>query len=408
MQAIPLPHRAGRRNLVPLSPGVSPNTASEVYDAVRYKTGETPVRAGQASTDNWYVYSPVKEGRVAAATYKAASIKRHRLAMSALLVEISNTLTGDDWSGAQQKKAIIDLRLVALKKDTTTADFRANELTAVLKPLNDHLRGRQRLVKTSALKSATSPLLKSRRDYLNQFLKMSDSDLRIMQQALFSKDDTYSFQEKKLILRSIFGLIKAYLNQKEGKKTLAELIRQSPQQDLLLKFARAWLQHVDKQRLRDRANLLVVFSWQKTMTFVCEKILATQSEKSPATPVIASPERSLVLKKMIYRSDQSMNGTALDTPTKFAAPARLVPANELSAPSSPASRSASPVALQTVAKTEPAAASIVEGETFPAFALYSSPGPVPRRVSEDQLVEVEGAYEISVDPDAMRRTDNRV
>ncbi len=407
MQPTTVIQHVARRNLVPLSPGVTPGTASELYDAVRYKSGEAVIRAGQDPSDNWYIYGPKKDSKLAAATYKAASIKRHRQAMATLLFETSHTLQGDTWTGGQQKKAIISLRMMALKKDVVNEDFTVKELTSVLKPISDHLRGHQRLLKTSAIKTATSPLLKTRRDYLSQFLKMSESDLKVMQQALFSKDDIASFQEKKLILKSIFSLIKTYLHQKEGKKTLAELVQQSPQQDLLLKFAGAWLGHVDERRLKNRPNLLVVFSWQKTMTAVCKTILAAQPAKSPATPVIASPERSMMLKKMMSKSGFSIDGTELDTPTKFPAQAKLVPSNDQSVQSSPASQPATPVSLQRVAKSDVASAQIADAEQ------REEVDPETNSEVEYQLeagwVEAEGAYEISVDPGTIaRRTGSRV
>ena len=92
------------------------------------------------------------------------------------------------------------LRYQVMKKDIRQTDFSAGEVASALKPLSNQTRARRRLEKTSALKATTSPILKSRKDYLKQFLSMSDSDLRTMNQALFPADKTISFKEKKLIL----------------------------------------------------------------------------------------------------------------------------------------------------------------------------------------------------------------
>ncbi len=350
-------HHSSKRNLVPLSSNVPSEAVATVYDAVRHKPGDTIVRAGKGADDSRYVYMPKKESRFAAATYKAASIQRHRQQMAELLTYLGDGLNMKESVGNHQRRAILELRKLVIKKDLSTEDFTAKEIVWALKPLNDHVKGRRRLEKVSAIRNAGSPMLKSRRDYLNQFLRMSDSDLRILQQALFANTEkTISFQEKKIVLQSMFALIKTYLKAGDQGVSLAELVRQSPHRDLLLKFASAWFDHVNKRQPNQRFNLLMTFSWQKTMTSVCQTIqtIAREAVGAEQKSLPASPDRSALLTNMIEKgrvsakgsAQGSAQGSACDTPTKLTSSSRTT---QRSAPL-PATPSSADIALQTVPK----------------------------------------------------------
>lgn len=304
-------------NIAHLSSPVNTGTLGEIYDAVRHKNGNTIVRAGKDPVDQWYVYMPKKENKLAAKTYKASSIQRHRQAMADLLIQSSDAINSKDWLAIEQRKMITALRYQVMKKDIAHADFSAREIAVALKPLSNQVRTRKRLEKTSALKSASSPKLKSRKDYMNLFLKMSDSDLQIMRQALFPAEKAISFEEQKLILKSMFALIGSYLKKEENPHTLADLVRHSPHKDLLLKFAKAWIDHVNKPHSSRHANLLVVFSWQKTMTSICETIVGMTARSSSDAGELTSPDRSKLLQKKLDRSRTAMDGAKQDSPSKL-------------------------------------------------------------------------------------------
>lgn len=308
---------ADKPNIVHLSSPLNPGTVGEIYDAVRYKAGNTIVRAGKDSADHWYVYLPKKENKLAAATYKAASIQRHRQQMQDLLIESSHAFNNKDWVGVDQRKMILMLRQQVMQKDIAHADFSAREVATTLKPLSNQVRSRKRLEKTSALRASASPMLKSRKDYLKQFLHMSSSDLQIMSRALFPIEKTISFQENKHVLISMFTLIKDYLNQDGNGQTLADLVRRHPQKDLLLKFSKAWTDHVKTPHSGRYGNLLIVFSWQKTMTSICHTIMEVASQPSANTAEFTSPERSKVFQTMMRRSHGAMDGGEPESPTKF-------------------------------------------------------------------------------------------
>lgn len=304
-------------DIVHLSSPLTTGTLGEIYDAVRYKNGNTIVRAGKDPVDQWYVYMPKKENKLAASTYKAASIQCHRQAMADLLIQSSDVINASDWVSLEQRKMIMALRCQVVKKDIVHADFSAREIAGTLKPLSNQIRTRKRLEKTSAIKSAKSPSLKTRKDYLRLFLTMSDSDLQILRSALFPTEKAISFEEQKLILRSIFSLIRVYLKKGDNSHTLADLVRHNPHKDLLLKFSKAWLDHIKKSQTSRHPNLLVVFNWQKTMSSICESIVDVATEKSNSPLELTSPDRSTVFQKKFDRSRTGMDGREDDSPTKL-------------------------------------------------------------------------------------------
>lgn len=108
-----------------------------------------------------------------------------------------------------------------------------------LKPLNDRVRARDRLLKKKELDKKFSPIPKKPTDYFGQFLKKSPADQSILRQALFGKNARISLAEERAIMKSVDTLLHTYLNHKDNKQTLVSLIRKSPQQDLLLRFAQA-------------------------------------------------------------------------------------------------------------------------------------------------------------------------
>jgi len=403
MQATHRTRHADHPNFVPLSSPVNTDTIGEIYDAVRYKPGDAIVRAGKDPSDHWYVYLPKKEHKLAATTYKASSIRRHRQQMQELLLESTYTFDNKDWVGLEQRKMIMMLLHQVMKKDIRQTDFSAREVAATLKPLSNQTRSRKRLKKTSALKATTSPILKSRKDYLKQFLSMNDSDLRIMNQALFPADKTIFFKEQKLILQSIFSLIRDYLKSDNSGQTLAELVRRSPQKDLLLKFAKAWTDHVKKPHSGRYGNLLVVFSWQKTMTSICQTIIDTATPSSASTAEFASPERSKVLGAMMRRSHVAMDGEEPESPTKFPSLQSTPIASAVAIPIVVDSPSSQAVSLQTLGKFKLAENSHQETLNFAlrpeVTAQLTSVALLP------EIGDADSADIVGVDSQAMHRTE---
>ena len=399
MQATNRTRHADHPNFVPLSSPLNTDTIGEIYDAVRYKPGNAIVRAGKDPSDHWYVYLPKKENKLAASTYKASSIRRHRQQMQELLNESTNAFDNKDWVGVEQKKMIMMLRYQVMKKDIRQTDFSAGEVASALKPLSNQTRTRKRIEKTSALKATTSPILKSRKDYLKQFLSMSDSDLRTMNQALFPADKTISFKEKKLILKSMFSLIGDYLKSDNSAQTLAELVRRSPEKDLLLKFAKAWTDHVKKPHSGQYGNLLVVFSWQKTMTSICHTIIDTVTQSSASTAEFTSPERSKILGAMMRRSLVAMDGEEPESPTKFPSLPVTPIASAVAIPvltDSPSNQAAS---LQTLGKFKLAENSDQTMVNFPI------PEATAQLTSAASLPEMDSADIVSVGSQVAHRTD---
>ncbi len=384
MKAAARIRHSDKPNIVHLSSPVNTGTLGEIYDAVRHKEGNTIVRAGKDPADQWYIYMPKKENKLAAKTYKASSIQRHRQAMADLLLTSTDTINNKEWAGIEQKKLIMGLRYQVAKKDVTRADFSAREIATSLKPLSNQVRARKRLEKTSALKSASSPGLKSRKDYLNLFLKMSDSDLQIMRQALFPAEKAISFEEQKLILRSMFSLISSYLKKGDGSHTLADLIRHSPHKDLLLKFAKAWIDHVKKSPASRHPNLLVVFSWQKTMTSICETIADAATQNPKNVVELTSPDRSKILQKKFDRARTVMDGAEPDSPTKLPSLPVTPVASPVSVSIPTDSPLGQPVALEALGKFR-----LAEDAINNARNLAQSPEVIAQPASTVSLPEID-------------------
>ena len=293
-----------KRDVVALQPGISKKTVCEIYDAVRAKNDQAIVRAGSDGQGNYYVYMPKHENPFAALTYKAASIRNHRQSLSNLLNESGRVLLKEQWLFNTDKVSIMQLTRLSMKA-VEDGEFTAGELKSHLKPLNDRVRARDRLVKKKELDKKFSPIPKKANDYYAQFLKKNSTDKGILRQALFGKNTSISLAEERAIIKSVNTLLRTYLNQKDNKQTLVSLIRKSPQQDLLLRFARAWLDHLERPQKFKSANLLLTFSWERAMTK-----LATLIEKH-AKPIDnrhqghlpVSPERSAAIVRMFKRSD---------------------------------------------------------------------------------------------------------
>jgi len=308
-----------KRDLVVLQPGINKKKVCEIYDAVRGKNDRTIVRAGSDGQGNYYVYMPKRENRLAASTYKAASIRSHRQSLADLLAQSGTALQKEPWIFSADKVCIGQLTRLSAK-DVNREDFNAGELKSHLKPLSDRVRGRDRLMKRTELNQKFSPVPKRVTDYYAQFLKKTPADQSILRQALFDKNARMSLAEERAIIKSVDTLLHTYLNQKNDKQTLVSLIRRSPQQDLLLRFAEAWLDHVERPQKFKSANLLLTFSWEKSMTKLAKVI---ENHARPAdnrhqgfSPV--SPERAASIASMLKRSEAQTDATeaALFSPFK--------------------------------------------------------------------------------------------
>jgi hypothetical protein len=190
-------------------------------------------------------------------------------------------------------------------KNVNREDFTAGELKSHLKPLNDRVRARDRLVKKKELDKKFSPIPKKATDYFAQFLNKSSADRSILRQALFGKNTSISLAEERAIMKSVDTLLHTYLNHKDNKQTLVSLIRKSPQQDLLLRFAQAWLDYLDKTKEFKSGNLLLTFSWEKSITNLARTIerIAKPIDNHHQGHLPVSPERSAAIIKMFKRSD---------------------------------------------------------------------------------------------------------
>jgi hypothetical protein len=304
MQAVVVHAARNKRDVVVLQPGVNKKTVCEIYNAVRTKNDQSIVRAGSDGQGNFYVYMPKRENPIAASTYKAASIRSHRQSLADLLTQSGKALLKEDWLFRADKACILQLTRLSMK-DLSREDFNAGELKSHLKPLNDRVRGRDRLMKKTELDKKFSPMPKKATDYYAQFLKKSPADQSILRQALFDKNARMSLAEERSIIKSIDTLLHTYLNQKNNKQTLVSLIRKSPQQDLLLRFAEAWLDHVEKPQKFKSANLLLTFSWEKSMTKLAKAIEkhARPIDNRQQERSLVSPERTAAIAKMFKRSD---------------------------------------------------------------------------------------------------------
>jgi hypothetical protein len=318
MQGVIGQHTRNKRDVVPLQPGVNKKTVCEIYDAVRTKNSQAIVRAIFDDVGNYYVYTPKRESRFAASTYKAASIRSHRQLLADLLNQSGKVLLKEEWLFNADKLSILQLSRLSMK-DVSREDFTAGELKSHLKPLNDRVRGRDRLMKKADLSQKFSPIPKKATDYYGQFLKKTPEDQTILRQALFGKNHRTWLAEERAIVKSVDTLLHTYLNQKDNKQTLVGLIRKSPHQDLLLRFAKAWLDHVERPQKVKSANLLLTFSWEKAMTHLAtmiEKHAKPKDERHPGhLPV--SPERSAAIIKMFKRSDAYADIAEADLPSPF-------------------------------------------------------------------------------------------
>ena len=318
-----------KRDVVALQPGINKKTVCEIYDVVRHKNDQAIVRAGSDGQSNYYVYMPKRENRLAASTYKAASIRNHRRSLADLLSHSGKALLKEEWLSRTDKLSILQLTKLSMK-DLNREDFNAGELKSHLKPLNDRVRGRDRLVKTTELKEKFSPIPKKAPEYYAQFLKKSPADQTILRQALFGKNSPMSLAEGRAIIKSVDTLLHTYLNQKDSKQTLASLIRKSPHQDLLLRFAEAWLDHVERPQKFKSANLLLTFSWEKAMTDLARTIEkhAKPIDNSHQGHLSVSPERSAAIIRMFKRSDAyaDISGADLFSPFKPRQQSGAVPA----------------------------------------------------------------------------------
>ena len=318
MQAVVNHATRNKRDVVALQPGINKNTVCEIYDAVRAKNDRAIVRAGSDGHDNYYVYIPKRESWLAASTYKAASIRNHRQSLADLLSQSGRTLLKEQWLFNIDKTNILQLTRLSMK-DVNREDFTAGELKSHLKPLNDRVRGRDRLMKKKELDKNFSPIPKKAADYYAQFLNKSPADQSILRQALFSKNSHMSLAEERAIIKSVDTLLCTYLTQKDNKQTLISLIRKSPHQDLLLRFATAWLDHLQRKAVFKSHNLLLAFSWEKSMTHLARMIEkhAKSSDNCPKGSSPVSPERSAAIARMFKHSNSHADDTEVDLFSPF-------------------------------------------------------------------------------------------
>lgn len=307
-----------KRDVVALQPGINKKTVCEIYDAVRKKNDQAIVRAGSDGQGNYYVYMPKHENPFAALTYKAASIRNHRQSLANLLDQSGKVLLKEQWLFNPDKLSILQLSRLSMK-DVSREDFNAGELKSHLKPLNDRVRARDRLVKKKELDKKFSPIPKKPTDYFAQFLKKSPADQSILRQALFPKGARISLAEERAIMKSVDTLLHTYLNHKDNKQTLVSLIRKSPQQDLLLRFSHAWLNSLDKAKEFKYGNTLVTFSWEKTMTSLAKTIekYAKPIDNRDQGHLSVSPERSAAIIRMFKRSDANADIAEADLFSPF-------------------------------------------------------------------------------------------
>ena len=180
----------------------------------------------------------------------------------------------------------------------------------------------------------------------------------------------------------------------------ADLVRRHPQKDLLLKFSKAWTDHVKTPHSGRHGNLLVVFSWQKTMTSICHTIMEAASQPTTNTSEFTSPERSKVLETMMRRSHRIMDGEEPESPTKFPSLPVTPIASAAAIPivvDSPASDTAS---LQTIGKF--ALAHDVDDE---ALHFFNQPGVTALPTLADSLLEMDDADTGNINSQAISRTD---
>ena len=153
-----------KRDVVVLQPGISKKTVCEIYGAVRKKNDQAIVRAGSDGQGNYYVYMPKRENLLAALTYKSGSIRKHRQSLANLLNQSGRALLKENWLFNTDKICILQLTRLSMKA-VEDGEFTAGELKSHLKPLNDRVRGRDRLMKKAELNKKFSPIPKKATDY---------------------------------------------------------------------------------------------------------------------------------------------------------------------------------------------------------------------------------------------------
>ena len=291
-----------KRDAVALQPGISKKTVCEIYDAVRYKNDRTIVRAGSDGRGNYYVYTAKPESWLATVC-KQSSIRNHRQSMVDLLDKSGGALQNEVWIEKKDRLCLMQLKKLSMK-NIAQEDFKAGELKSHLKPLSNSVHKRDRWVKKANLDAKFSPIPKTFRDYYQQFLNKTTADKAILCKALFgNKSLQISLKEEQDILKSMDTLLRTYLHQGIKKQPLERLIQQSPQKDLLLRFAKAWLDHLnkfDKSKINTR-NLLQTFSWQKAITEVARCIQKQQqpTDKTRTAFSTVSPERAKGIVRML-------------------------------------------------------------------------------------------------------------
>jgi hypothetical protein len=403
MQAVVGHAARNKRDVVFLQSGVNKKTVCEIYDAVRTKNNQAIVRAGSDGHGTYYVYMPKRENPIAASTYKAASIRSHRQSMADLLNQSGRALLKEEWLFRSDKTCIMQLTRLSMK-DVNREDFTAGEVKSHLKPLNDRVRGRDRLLKKTELNQKFSPIPKKSRDYFAQFLKKSSADQSILRQALFGKNSRMSLAEERAIIKSVDALLHTYVNQKDNKQTLVSLIRKSPQQDLLRRFAEAWLDHVEKPQKFKSANLLLTFSWEKSMTELARTIEkhAKPIDNRHQDYATVSPERSAAIASMFKRSDAHADIAEADMFSPFkprqATGASLGEAdNGLVFMASARKQPAAPVLMETSVGSELELMSLPEEISSSEDVSWSE---------ESGLMRVtEGAYTIYAEPPVQPKDD---
>jgi hypothetical protein len=120
-------------------------------------------------------------------------------------------------------------------------------------------------------------------------------------------------------MKSVDTLLHTYLNHKDNKQTLVSLIRKSPQQDLLMRFAKVWLDYLDKAEKFKSGNIFLAFSWEKSMTNLAKTIekyaKPIDNRQQGRAPV--SPERSAAIIRMFNRSDAYADISEADLSSPF-------------------------------------------------------------------------------------------
>lgn len=283
------------RQAFPINPDIRSRTVCELHSAVKRMDDRAVLRAAE-DFSGLCIYSVRKTNKLAELSCKSASVSAHKKAMQALIYQTCDALASEPLLEGRDLRALAALSWEASNSAINGTDIPVARIKPPLKHLNNLIQRYERARKAEELKWEPNPCLKSKRDYLTLFTKMNESDLTILRQALFKRDKSVSLAEQKIILRSIFVLINAYLTQSGQRKTLAQLIRHFPQRDLLLKFANAWLTHIEGHQ-RNHPNLLVTFSWEKTITQLTESIRRELGKLPIAQALYVSPGLAALLSR---------------------------------------------------------------------------------------------------------------